>query len=57
MADSSISDAIANDPETEVKKKAVLALTQMPNGEGVPLLIQIARMNRNPEVSKQAISG
>jgi len=55
MAESSIRDAIANDPETEVKKKAVFALTQMPNGEGVPLLIQVARTNPNPEVRKQAV--
>ena len=55
MAESAINDAIANDPETEVKKKAVFALTQMPAGEGVPLLIQVARTNRNPEVRKQAI--
>ena len=55
MAESSIRDAIANDPETEVKKKAVFALTQMPNGEGVPLLIQVARNNFNPEVRKQAV--
>jgi hypothetical protein len=55
MAESAISDAIANDPETEVKKKAVFALTQMPAGEGVPLLIQVARTNRNPEVRKQAM--
>ena len=55
VAESAINDAIANDPETEVKKKAVFALTQMPSGEGVPLLIQVARTNRNPEVRKQAI--
>jgi hypothetical protein len=55
MAESSLRDAIANDPETEVKKRAVFALTQMPNGEGVPLLIQVARANPNPEVRKQAV--
>ena len=55
MAEAAIGDAIANDPETEVKKKAVFALTQMPSGDGVPLLIQIARTNRNPEVRKQAV--
>lgn len=55
VAESAINDAIANDPETEVKKKAVFALTQMPSGEGVPLLIQVARANRNPEVRKQAM--
>ena len=55
IAESAINDAIANDPETEVKKKAVFALTQMPSGEGVPLLIQVVRNNRNPEVRKQAM--
>jgi hypothetical protein len=55
QAESAISDAIANDPDTEVKKRAVFALTQMPSGEGVPLLIQVARTNRNPAVRKQAM--
>jgi HEAT repeat protein len=55
IAESAINDAISNDPETEVKKKAVFALTQMPAGQGVPLLIQVARTNRNPEVRKQAM--
>jgi hypothetical protein len=27
----------------------------MPAGDGVPLLIQVARTNRNPEVRKQAM--
>lgn len=50
-----IADAIQNDPETEVKRKAVFALTQLPNGEGVPKLIEVAKANRNPEVRKQAM--
>jgi hypothetical protein len=54
-AQDAISAAIANDPETEVKKKAVFALTQMPKGEGVPLLIQVARTNQNAAVRKQAM--
>ncbi len=54
-AQAAISDAISNDPETEVKKRAVFALTQMPAGEGVPLLIQIARSNQNAAVRKQAM--
>lgn len=54
-AESAIRDALANDPETEVKKKAVFALTQMPEGQGVPLLIQVARTNGNPAVRKQAM--
>jgi hypothetical protein len=50
-----IENAIRNDPETDVKKKAVFALTQMPNDEGIPLLIEVARTNRNPEVRKKAV--
>jgi len=54
-AASAIQDAITNDPETEVKKKAVFALSQMRDGEGVPILIRVARENRNAEVRKQAV--
>jgi hypothetical protein len=49
-----ITEAIEKDPETEVKKKAVFALSQL-RDEGIPMLIQVARTNRNPEVRKQAI--
>jgi HEAT repeats len=55
IAQDAISNAIANDPETEVKKKAVFALTQIPKGDGVPALIQVARTNRNAAVRKQAM--
>jgi len=51
---STIANAITNDPDTEVKKKAVFALSQMPKDEGIPKLIEVARTNRNPEVRKQA---
>jgi hypothetical protein len=50
-----ISDAIANDPETDVKKRAVFALSQLPRDEGVPRLIEVARTNSNPVVRKQAM--
>jgi len=46
---------IEDDPETEVKKRAVFALSQLPHDEGVPLLIDTARKNRNPAVRKQAM--
>lgn len=55
QAASAIGDAIARDPDAEVKKKAVFALTQMPNGDGVPMLIQTAKANSNREVRKQAM--
>jgi HEAT repeat protein len=50
-----ITEAIANDPETEVKRRAVFALAQMKNGEGVPLLINLAKTNKNPVVRREAI--
>ncbi len=50
-----ISDAVENDPETEVKKKAVFALSQLPSEDGVPLLLDVARTHRNPEVRREAI--
>jgi hypothetical protein len=55
ISETAIRQAIENDPETEVKKKAVFALTQMKNGDGVPLLIEIARNNRNAVVRKEAM--
>ena len=50
-----INNAIANDPDTEVKKKAVFALSQLPKDEGIPRLMDVARTNTNPEVRKQAM--
>jgi HEAT repeat protein len=50
-----ITEAIENDPETDVKKHAVFALSQLPKDEGVPLLIQVAHTSGNPAVRKQAM--
>ncbi|MEO6402020.1 MAG: HEAT repeat domain-containing protein [Vicinamibacteria bacterium] len=47
--------AVDNDPDLDVKKKAVFALSQIPNGEGVTELIRVARENKTPEVRKQAM--
>ena len=47
--------AATDDPDAEVKKKAVFALSQIPNGEGVPDLIQVAQENKSREVRKQAM--
>ena len=54
LAADAIANSIENDPETEVKKKAVFALSQLPNGEGVTKLIEVAKTNRNLAVRKQA---
>jgi hypothetical protein len=50
-----IRERVDADPDTEVKKRAVFALSQLPKAEGVPLLIQVARTNKNPEVRRQAM--
>jgi HEAT repeat protein len=50
-----ITGAIDNDPDTDVKKKAVFALSQLPKDEGVPKLIEVAQTNHNREVRKQAM--
>jgi len=50
----SISDAIDNDPDTDVKRKAVFALAQMPSDEGVPMLIHVAKTNKNAAVRREA---
>ena len=55
LAASTITNAIDRDPEVEVKKTAVRALSQLPKDEGVPLLIQVARSNRTPEVRREAM--
>lgn len=56
ISESAIREAIEQDPETAVKRRAVDALTQMQHGEGVPLLIEIVRTNRNAGVRKEAMT-
>ena len=43
------------DPETEIRKKAVFALSQLPKDEGVPRLIEVARTHRDAAVRRQAM--
>jgi hypothetical protein len=56
ISESAIRQAIDQDPETQVKRKAVQSLMQMKNGDGVPLLIEIAKTNKNAVVRKEAMS-
>jgi HEAT repeat protein len=51
-ARAAITRAIEEDPETEVKRQAVFAVSEMP--DGVPLLIDLARRHKNPVVREQA---
>ncbi|MGH7674164.1 MAG: HEAT repeat domain-containing protein [Gemmatimonadales bacterium] len=41
--------------DREVKEAAVFALSQRPHDEGVPVLLRVARTNRDPEVRRKAI--
>jgi len=50
-----IDAALQKDPELEVKKQAVNALSRFPNQEGIPKLIEVARTHSNPEVRRQAM--
>ncbi len=50
-----IDAALQKDPDTEVKKLAVNALTRFPNGEGVPRLMDVARTHPNAEVRRHAM--
>jgi len=56
-AENVIAGAITSDPDTEVKKKAVFALSQMPKDEGVPKLIEVAQKNKNPKCGSRRCSG
>jgi hypothetical protein len=56
ISEDAIRNAVDRDPETAVKRQAVQALTRIPNGDGVPLLIEIARTNKNEAVRKEAMN-
>ena len=55
ISEAEIRRAIEQDPENTVKRRAVAALAQIKNGDGVPVLIEIARTNKNPVVRKEAM--
>ena len=54
-ATGAIQNSLESDPELSVKKKAVFALSQLPREDGVPLLINVAKSNKDPEIRKQAM--
>lgn len=49
-----IAEAVDRDPDTDVKRRAVFALSQLPPDDGVPRLIDIARDHSNAAVRRQA---
>jgi HEAT repeat protein len=55
QAAETIGAAVLNDPERSVKEQAVFALKQLPESQGVPLLINVAKTNPDPAVRKKAM--
>ncbi len=47
---------ISTDRDPQVKRRAVSALLSLPDGEGVPLLIEVVKTTQDPEVRKQAMT-
>jgi hypothetical protein len=47
---------ISTDHDPQVKRRAVSALLSVPDGEGIPLLIEVVKTTQDPEVRKQAMS-
>jgi HEAT repeat protein len=47
--------ANSSDADTDVQLQVVHAISQRPASEAVPLLIQLARTHRNPEVRRMAV--
>ncbi|MEO8635143.1 MAG: HEAT repeat domain-containing protein [Gemmatimonadales bacterium] len=41
--------------DREIRESAVFALSQRPEGEGVPVLVRLARSDRDPEIRRKAI--
>ncbi|HVG73552.1 MAG TPA: HEAT repeat domain-containing protein [Vicinamibacterales bacterium] len=50
-----INATLQKDPDTEMKKQAVRALSRFPNNEGIPKLMEVARSHDNAEVRRQAM--
>jgi hypothetical protein len=50
-----IENALANDPDAAVRERAVQALLQLPNGAGIPRLIEVAKTHRDANVRKKAM--
>jgi HEAT repeats len=51
----SLHDAAENDPDAGNRKKAVFAISRMPQGEAATQLVQLAETSKYPEVRKQAV--
>jgi hypothetical protein len=55
VANDTISTSVRGDSDAYVRERAVFALTQIPNGGGVPQLIELARSSPDAAVKKKAM--
>lgn len=44
-----------NDADQDVREKAIFALSQVPDGKGMPVVIEIARKHSDPEMREKAV--
>jgi len=51
-----IREAVEKDPDAQVRRRAVSALHALPDGEGIPPLIEVVKTTQNADVRKQAMS-
>ena len=47
--------ASVEDPDREVRERAVFAVSQLPRDQGIPLLVEVARTHRDPEIRRKAL--
>ena len=52
---STLRDAVDNDPEEDVRAHAVFAISQLPDDQGIPILVELANTHRSTAVRKKAI--
>ncbi len=55
VSKTAIENALENDPGSAVRERAVFALSQLRNGEGIPMLVDLAKTHRDPAVRKKAM--
>jgi hypothetical protein len=55
VAEAAIRKALDEDADAGVKRQATQAISQIPDGGGIPLLIEVARTNKHEAVRKQAL--
>ena len=50
-----MTNTLDSDPETEIQKQAVIAISRRPKDEAIPILIRTARSHPKMQVRKVAI--